>query len=123
MWVKAILQERRLAKKNPDVALRKKPHHTPIAVKVIEEAETAILRFIQNQKFANEVQGLLQDRQVNEGLDHDNAVRKKTTMRRTSHIYRLDPFIAGELASNPKNKTKTKLICFLIPSTDTQLLG
>ena len=65
-----------------------------LAVKEIEEAEAAILRFIQNQKFFNEIQVLLQDQKVNKGLDQDSAVGKKTKMRRTSHINRLDPFIA-----------------------------
>ena len=63
-------------------------------MKEIEEAEAVILRFIQNQKFFNEIQVLLQDQKVNKGLDQDSAVGKKTKMKRTSHIYRLDPFIA-----------------------------
>ena len=91
MRVKAILQERRLKGKNPDSSLSE---DTPLEVKEIEDAEAAILRFIQNQKFSDEIQVLLQDRKASEGLDQDSAVRKKTKMRRTSHIYRLDPFIA-----------------------------
>ena len=94
MHVKAILQERRLRRKNPDSSSSENLCHTPIAVKEIEEAEAAILRFIQNQKFFNEIQVLLQDQKVNKGLDQDSAVGKKTKMRRTSHINRLDPFIA-----------------------------
>ena len=94
MRVMAILQEQRLKRKNPDSSLSGNLYHTPIAVKEIEEAEAAILRFIQNQKFSKEIQVLLQDRKASEGFDQDSAVRKKTKMRRTSHIYRLDPFIA-----------------------------
>lgn len=93
MRVKAILQERRLERKNPDATPRKNLYHRPIAVKEIEEAEAAILRFIQNQKFSNEIQVLHQGRKVNEGLDQNNAIRRKTKMRKTSHLYRLDPFI------------------------------
>ena len=70
--------------------MRENLYHTPIAVKEIEEAEGAILRFTQNQ-FSNDIQVLLQDRKVNKGLSQDSAVGK---VRRTSHIYHLDPFIA-----------------------------
>ena len=94
MRVQAILQERRLKRKNLDSSLSENLYHTPIAVKEIEEAEASILRFIHNQKFSNEIQVLLQDRKASEGVDQDSAVRKKAKMRRASHIYRLDPFIA-----------------------------
>ena len=93
MRVQAILQERRLKRKNLDSSLSENLYHTPIAVKEIEEAEASILRFIHNQKFSNEIQVLLQDRKASEGVDQDSAVRKKAKMRRASHIYRLDPFI------------------------------
>ena len=62
MRAKAILQERRLKRKNPDSSLSGNLYHTLTAVKEIEEAEAAILRFIQNQKFSKEIQVLLQDR-------------------------------------------------------------
>ena len=94
MRVKAILQERRLKRKNPGSSLSGNLYPRPIAVKEIEEAEAAILRFTQNHKFSNEIQVFLQDQKASKGFDKDSAVRKKTKMRRTSHIYRLDPFIA-----------------------------
>lgn len=72
-------------------------HCMPLTVQELEEAEVAILRFVQLQYFSKEFDAL---REVSSKDDRDQrgrAKQKKMVLKKTSSLTRLDPFVHEEL--------------------------
>jgi len=104
--VKAILQERRLkrisAKYGSSSAINVKARklnedHSSLTVRELEEAEHAIIRFTQSQSFDTELKSLDQESDNKPGHERARPQKSKTEIRKTSSLYRLDPFVGGGL--------------------------
>lgn len=66
---------------------------TPLTVQEFEEAEFAILRFVQSQSFSKEFDALRQVSSKDGGDQRGRAKQKKMVLKKTSSIARLDPFV------------------------------
>ena len=67
--------------------------YSPVNVQEIMDAENEIIRQVQSKAFEAEIK-MLQDLQISEeDTDRNNARKRKQTMKRTSSLYKLDPFI------------------------------
>ena len=66
---------------------------TPFTMQEFEEAEIAILRFVQSQSFSKEFDALRQVSSKDGGDQRGRAKQKKMVLKKTSSITRLDPFV------------------------------
>ena len=67
--------------------------YTPLTVQEFEEAEIAILRYVQSQSFSKELDALKQVSSRDGGDQRGRAKQKKMVLKKTSSLTRLDPFI------------------------------
>ena len=65
---------------------------TLLTAQEFEEAESAILRYIQLQSFSKELDALKQVSNRDGGVQRGRAKQKKTVLKKTSSLTRLDPF-------------------------------
>ena len=66
---------------------------TPLTVREFEEAESAILRYVQLQSFSKELDALKQVSSRDDGDQRGRAKQKKMVLKKTSSLARLDPFV------------------------------
>ena len=66
---------------------------TPLTVQEFEEAEIAILRFVQLQSFSKEFDALRQVSSNGDGDQRGRAKQKKMVLKKASSLARLDPFV------------------------------
>ena len=66
---------------------------TPLTVQEFEEAEIAILRFVQSQSFSKEFDALRRISGEDDGDQRGRAKRKKMVLKKESSLTRLDPFV------------------------------
>ena len=68
------------------------PKYEPVTVEEIRNAEFKIIKKVQREAFSNEIEAL-ESLQLKDGAaDREEAKRRNVTMKRTSSLYRLDPF-------------------------------
>ena len=66
--------------------------YEPVTVEEIRNAEFKIVKKVQGEAFSNEIE-TLESLQLKDGAaDREEAKRRNVTMKRTSSLYRLDPF-------------------------------
>lgn len=70
---------------------------TPLTVQELEEAEIAILRFVQSQSFSKEFDTLKRISGKDDGDQRGRAKRKKIVLKKESSLTRLDPFVQDGL--------------------------
>ncbi len=63
----------------------------PISVDEIDRAEKEVLKFVQRQSFQEEISCLNEKRKGNESDDSKNNKQKKSLIKKSSAIYKLDP--------------------------------
>ena len=66
---------------------------TSLTVQEFEEAEIAILRFVQSQSFSKEFDALRRISGKDDGDQRGRAKRKKMVLKKESSLTRLDPFV------------------------------
>ena len=67
--------------------------YEPVTVEEIRNAEFKIIKKVQREAFSNEIEAL-ESLQLKDGAaDREEAKRRNVTMKRTSSLYRLDPFL------------------------------
>lgn len=66
---------------------------TPLTVQEFEEAEFAMVRFVQSQSFTKELDALRQVSRKDGGDQRGQAKQKKMVLKKKSSIARLDPFV------------------------------
>jgi len=71
--------------------------HSSLTVQKLEEAEHAIICFTQSQSFDTELKSLDQESDNKPGHERTRPQKSKTEIRKTSFLYRLDPFVGGGL--------------------------
>lgn len=67
--------------------------YTPLTVQEFEEAEIAILRYVQSQSFSKELDALKEVSSRDGGDQRGRAKQKKMVLKKTSSLTRLDPFV------------------------------
>ena len=78
------------------VLRNKKQLYEPVQVKDLRTAELEIIRLTQQEAFEEEIK-ILKHLKVNDSnLDRKAAWARNTTMKGTSQLYRLDPFLDDE---------------------------
>ena len=65
----------------------------PLTIQEFEEAEIAILRFVQSQSFSKEFEALRQVSDKDDGDQRGRAKQKKMVLKKASSLTRLDPFV------------------------------
>ena len=69
------------------------PKYEPVTVEEIRNAEFKIVKKVQREAFSNAIE-TLESLQLKDGAaDREEAKRRNVTMKRTSSLYRLDPFL------------------------------
>ncbi|KAK3751574.1 hypothetical protein QZH41_007536 [Actinostola sp. cb2023] len=66
---------------------------TPMTPSLLQEAEKVIIRCVQSEYFQDELQVLRSLGANREKVDRSSVRKKKQTLKKTSSIYKLDPFI------------------------------
>ena len=66
---------------------------TSLTVQEFEDAEIAILRFVQSQSFSKEFDALRRISGKDDGNQRSRAKRKKMVLKKESSLTRLDPFV------------------------------
>ena len=65
----------------------------PLTIQEFEEAEIAILRFVQSQSFSKEFEALRQVSGKDDGDQRGRTKQKKMVLKKASSLTRLDPFV------------------------------
>lgn len=70
--------------------------YKPVDVKELQHAELQTIKIVQNKAFQDEIQ-LLRDANIKSpAADQDANKEKMKTMKRSSSLYKLDPFLDEE---------------------------
>ena len=87
------LQHEPNIKHSPTATKDEDGHRGPLSVQDLEDAQAAILRFVQSQAFSKELEALYRISSEDYGDQRSRVKQKKTEIRKGSCLHRLDPFV------------------------------
>ena len=96
LQLKDKLKERKVKRSATNAQKGERRVLQPLSVSALAEAEKVIVRGIQQEYFAEELKTLRQLGVVQELCDRHTARSRKTQMKKSSNIYRLDPYLDGD---------------------------
>ena len=120
-----IFTQRMIERKRPDKHYNWRPQEGPPTVRELEEAERTIFKSVQYKHFSAEI-GKLERLIANKDMfpDRYSARARNSTLKHTSCLYRLDPFLDGQGVLRVGGRLKNAVTPFevrhpiLVPKND-----